>query len=264
KKTYLLNWLSARPLWISQVDICPPLKFPSPQMWRDFLNTIDTDPLPLTKTVLTKLAVQDILGEAIINLAQGLAGAPQDITWQGMQGSITSVPISSLSDPPLSFMWSLLWEPYELNFHYELYTLDRALIPDCWTASDKEQLTCQSLLYGIFPGASSLVMWSESLPCHPHELGLCATDMPTSLLYFSNFCQLLSAWRGAPACLQSPIELKGWDDMEVYKDFFLWHAIFMSKLHLIFLDGNPPSPTYFNLSKSLSLPAVLSSAIAMS
>ncbi|KIK22969.1 hypothetical protein PISMIDRAFT_45968, partial [Pisolithus microcarpus 441] len=221
KKTYLLNWLSAHPLWISQVDIGPPLRFLSPQMWRDFLNTIDTDPLPSTKTALTKLAMWDILGEAIINLAQGLAGAPQDITWQGMQGSITLVPISSLSDPPLPFMQSLLWELYELNFCYELYMLDRALIPDHWTASNEEQLTHQSLLYGIFPSASGPVMWSESLPCHPCELGLCTTDMPTSLPYFSNFCQLLSAWPGAPACLQSPIELKGWDNMEVYKVFSL-------------------------------------------
>ncbi|KAI6105240.1 hypothetical protein EDD16DRAFT_1714041 [Pisolithus croceorrhizus] len=60
KKTYLLNWLSAHPLWINQVDNHPPSKFPSPQMWRDFLNTIDTDPLPLTKTVLTKLAITEL------------------------------------------------------------------------------------------------------------------------------------------------------------------------------------------------------------
>ncbi|KAI6016343.1 hypothetical protein BKA83DRAFT_4497971 [Pisolithus microcarpus] len=57
KKTYLLNWLSAHPLWISQVDIHLPLKFLSPQMWRDFLNTIDTDLLPSTKTASTKLAM---------------------------------------------------------------------------------------------------------------------------------------------------------------------------------------------------------------
>ncbi|KAI6117070.1 hypothetical protein EDD17DRAFT_1514542 [Pisolithus thermaeus] len=146
KKTYLLNWLSARPLWINQVNIHPPSKFPSPQMWRDFLNTIDTDPLPSTKTVSTKLAVRDILGEAVINSAQGLAG----------------IPTASLSDPPLQFMWSLLWELYEL------YTLDRALVPYFWTASDsnKEWLTHHSLLYDIFPGTCGLVMWLESLPCH--------------------------------------------------------------------------------------------------
>ncbi|KAI6096645.1 hypothetical protein F5141DRAFT_1011866 [Pisolithus sp. B1] len=196
KKTYLLNWLSAHLHWINQVDICPPSKFPSPQMWRDFLNTIDTDPLPSTKTASTKLAVQDILGEAIINSAQGLAGAPQEIMWRGMQGN-----------PPLQFMQSLLWELYELNFHYELCVLDQALVPNRWTVSDsdEEQLTHQSLLYDIFPGTCGLVMWLESLPCHSHKLGLCATDVPTSLPYISKFCQLLSVWPGAPAHLQSPV-----------------------------------------------------------
>ncbi|KAI6111407.1 hypothetical protein F5141DRAFT_1214912 [Pisolithus sp. B1] len=98
KKTYLLNWLSAPLLWINQVNIHPPSKFPSPQMWRDFLNTIDTDPLPLTKTASTKLAM-------------------------GTTGNYM-IPTASLSDPPLQFMQSLLWELYELNFCYELYVLD--------------------------------------------------------------------------------------------------------------------------------------------
>ncbi|KAI6095214.1 hypothetical protein F5141DRAFT_1013662, partial [Pisolithus sp. B1] len=235
KKTYLLNWLSAHPLWINQVDICPPSKFPSPQMWRDFLNTIDIDLLPLTRTVLTKLVMQDILGEAIINSAQGLAGAPQEITWQGMQGN-----------PPLQFMWSLLWELYELNFHYELYALDWALVPNRWTASDsnEEWLTHQSLLYDIFPGTCGLVMWLESLPCHLHELGLCATDVLTSLPYISKFCQLLSVWPGAPACLQSPVELKGRDDTEVYKAFSL-ACHFYVQTAFDFLGWQPSLPHIF-------------------
>ncbi|KAI6167671.1 hypothetical protein EDD17DRAFT_1467246 [Pisolithus thermaeus] len=233
KKTYLLNWLSARPLWISQVDICPPSKFPSPQMWRDFLNTIDTDPLPSTKTVSMKLAVQDILGEAIINSAQGLTGAPQEITWQGMQGN-----------PPLSFMWSLLWELYELNFCYELYVLDWALVPDHWTTSNEERITCQTLLYGIFPGESSLVMWSESLPCYSCKLGLCTTDVPNLLPYISKFCQLMSVWPGAPAHLQSPVELKGQDNTEVYSVFSL-ACHFYVQTAFDFLGWQPSLPCIF-------------------
>ncbi|KAI6160560.1 hypothetical protein EDD17DRAFT_1484013 [Pisolithus thermaeus] len=240
KKTYLLNWLSARPLWISQVDIRPPSKFPSPQMWRDFLNTIDTDPLPSTKTASTKLAVRDILGEAIINSAQGLTGAPQEITWRGMQGSITSV----LAHPPLSFMRSLLWELYELNFRYELYALDRALVPDCWTTSNEERITRQTLLYGILPGESGLVMWSESLPRYSRELGLCATDVPNSLPYISKFCQLMSVWPGAPARLQSPVELKGQDDTEVYSVFSL-ACHFYVQTAFDFLGQQPSLPRIF-------------------
>ncbi|KAI6147072.1 hypothetical protein BKA82DRAFT_36004 [Pisolithus tinctorius] len=216
KKIYLFNWLSARALWISQVDLHLPSRFPSPQMWRDFLNTIDTDPLPSTQTTLRKSAVQDILGEGIINSAQGLAGAPEEITWRGMQ-----VKISSLSNPPLWFIWSLLWELYELNFRYELYALDRGLIPNLWSSSDEMWLTCQTLLYSIFPGESGLVMWSESLPQDSCKLGLCATDVLTALPYINKFCHLLSVWPGVPARLQYLVEMKDQDDKEVYAVFSL-------------------------------------------
>ncbi|KAI6142446.1 hypothetical protein BKA82DRAFT_149196 [Pisolithus tinctorius] len=216
KKIYLFNWLSACALWISQVDLCSPSRFPSPQMWRDFLNTIDTDPLPSTQTALRKLAVRDILGDGIINSAQGLAGAPEEITWRGMQ-----VKISSLLNPPLWFIRSLLWELYELNFRYELYVLDQAFVPNLWTSSDEMQLTRQTLLYSIIPGESSLVMWSESLPQDSCELGLCATDVLTTLPYINKFCHLLSAWPGAPAHLQYPVKMKDQDNKEVYAVFSL-------------------------------------------
>ena len=38
----------------------------------------------------------------------------------------------SLSDPLLWLVRSILWELYELNFLYELYMLDRAIVPDRW------------------------------------------------------------------------------------------------------------------------------------
>ncbi|KAI6115542.1 hypothetical protein EV401DRAFT_2097938, partial [Pisolithus croceorrhizus] len=145
KKTYLLNWLSAHLLWINQVDICPPSKFPSPQMWRDFLNTIDTDPLPSTKTVGTR-------GNYVARNAGECYLSFHSIS---LYLCVIQIPTTSLSDPPLQFMQSLLWELYELNFCYELYMFNQALVPDHWTVSDsdEEQLTCQSLLYDIFPGA---------------------------------------------------------------------------------------------------------------
>ncbi|KAI5986472.1 hypothetical protein EDD15DRAFT_2373180 [Pisolithus albus] len=133
KKTYLLNWLAARPLWISRVDVRPPSKFLSPQMWRDFLNTISisTEQPSSTYSAASKSVVRDILGDDIVHLAQGLAGAPEAITWCGME-----VQVASLSDPPLQFMRSLLWELYELNFRYELLALDRVLAAHLWTSDE--------------------------------------------------------------------------------------------------------------------------------
>ena len=87
KKIYLLNWLSSWALWISRVDSNTPSKFPSPQMWRDFLNTINVDPDSLTKSASKKLVTLEILGDEIIQSARGLGGAPEEIAWQGMQVS---------------------------------------------------------------------------------------------------------------------------------------------------------------------------------
>ncbi|KAI6027283.1 hypothetical protein PISMIDRAFT_120508 [Pisolithus microcarpus 441] len=215
KKTYLLNWLAARPLWISRVDVHPPSKFPSPQMWRDFLNTISTEQLSSTRSAASKMAVQDILEDDIVHLTCGLVGVPETITWCGME-----VKVALLSDPPLQLMHSLLWELYELNFHYELLTLDWVLAANLWS-SDESQIGRQTLLYSILPGKSGLVMWSESLPQEVQQLGMCAPDIEVSLPYFNNFCELLSTWPGAPTHLQTPTELDGQGNSLVYEHIFI-------------------------------------------
>ena len=88
KKTYFLNWLSVRSLWIDQVDGRPPSKFPTPQMWRDFLNTIDTSKLSSTRSASSKLTVLDILGENIVQAAaKGFVEAQEEIVWRGKQVS---------------------------------------------------------------------------------------------------------------------------------------------------------------------------------
>ncbi|KAI6117193.1 hypothetical protein EV401DRAFT_1889041 [Pisolithus croceorrhizus] len=91
KKTYLFNWVSAHPLWISQIGVHSPSKFPSPQMWRDFLNGIDTDQPSSMRSASMKLAVWDILGENIIHAVQGFTGASEEIEWKGMQGLLYSI-----------------------------------------------------------------------------------------------------------------------------------------------------------------------------
>ncbi|KIO00968.1 hypothetical protein M404DRAFT_29175, partial [Pisolithus tinctorius Marx 270] len=141
KKMYMLNWLSARPAWMNRVDIWSPQKSPSPQMWRDLLNGTDTKCLPSgTQSASTKLAVQVILGDIIQAAHDDPVRTSEEIEWRGMQ-----VQASSLSDPPLHFTRSLLWELYELNFHYELHALDQALVPQLWPDS-LDKYMHQSLL----------------------------------------------------------------------------------------------------------------------
>ena len=90
-----------------------------------------------------------------------------------------------LSDPPLWLICSILWELYELNFHYELYTLNRAIVPERWTASKAQ--TQQTLLHSIFSSGSGLWMWSEPLPWELCDLGMCTCSMEVALPYINIF-----------------------------------------------------------------------------
>ena len=115
--------------------------------------------------------------------------------------------MSLLSDPPLWLVHSILWELYKLNFRYELYTLDPAIVLDHWATSKVR--SWQTLLHSIFPSKSGLGMWLEPLPWELHELGMCAHSMEVALPYVNNFRELLSAWPGAPSHLQSPAKMNG-------------------------------------------------------
>lgn len=256
KKTYLLNWLAACPLWLSQVDLRPPSKILSPQMWRDFLNTIDVGKLSSMKSASTKSAVLDILGENVVQSAQGLGGgtrgnyvvenAGEFITlffpsiqyscdWYAIQ-----VQVSSLLDPPLQFICPLLWELYELNFRFELYALDRCLIPHLW-ATDEAVLVRRALLYAIFPGESGLLMWSETLPQNPHEVGICANDCQIAYPYINNFRELLSVWPGAPSRLQSLVEPDGHANTAFF-DIFVSICQFYVQTAFDFFGQQPSLP----------------------
>ena len=155
------------------------------------------------------------------------------------------VQVSTLSDLPLQFMRSLLWELYELNFRYELYALDRFIVLHLWTTSDEAQTSCQTLIYSIFPGESGLVMWSEPLPQDVCELGFGASDMATALPFFNSFRELLSAWPGVPDHLQFPAELDGKGNMAAFDLVFL--AIqFYVQTAFDFLGQQPSLPQIFS------------------
>ena len=152
--------------------------------------------------------------------------------------------VSSLADPPLWLMRSLLWELYELNFRYELLALDRAVVPHFW-ATDETQTTRQDLLYSIFPGESGLLMWSEHLPQEQSELGIGANSMRIALPYVDNFRQLLSAWPGAPPRLQSPAELDDKGNCEFFV-MFLAACEFYVQTAVDLLGRQPSLPRCFS------------------
>ena len=161
-----------------------------------------------------------------------------------MHSYTMQVQVSTLSDPPLQFMRSLLWELYELNFCYELYALDRVIVPHLWAASDEAQIARQTLLYSIFPGESGLVMWSEPLPQDASDLGLCAADMSIALPFLNKFRELLAAWPEAPHRLQFPAELDDKGNTAVFELFTL-AAQFYVQTAFDFLGRQPSLPRTF-------------------
>lgn len=151
--------------------------------------------------------------------------------------------MSSLSDPPLWLVRSILWELYELNFRYELYALDHTIVPECWTTS--EVRTRQTLLHSIFPGGSGLGMQSEPLPQEPCELGMCTRSMEVALPYVNNFRELLSAWPGAPSCLRSSAKMDGQSNSKCY-ELFLTACQFYLQTAFDFLGRQPSLPHVFS------------------
>ncbi|KAF8833607.1 hypothetical protein BDN67DRAFT_1017360 [Paxillus ammoniavirescens] len=178
RKLYCANWLAAQPLWITCVDHHPPSLLPVPQTWRDFLNTIPSALLAdnaTTKSTWEKLAAKTLFGQAL------------------------HITITTLEDPPAHLMCCILWEIYELGFHYELLDLDHAMVPGLWTEAPAERT---ELLYSNFPGESGLVMWQEDMPTTEQEMWAApATAYP----FLESWHKLLSAWPEAPSHLQSPI-----------------------------------------------------------
>ena len=148
-----------------------------------------------------------------------------------------------LSDPLLWLIRYILWELYELNFHYELYVLDRAIVLERWTASKAQ--TWQTFLHSIFSGRSGLGMRSEHLPQELHDLGMCTRSMEVALPYINIFCELLSAWPRAPSHLRLPTKMDGKGNSKYYK-LFSTACQFYVQTAFDFLGQQPSLPHFFS------------------
>ncbi|KAG8221167.1 hypothetical protein J3R82DRAFT_2723, partial [Butyriboletus roseoflavus] len=93
----------------------------------------------------------------------------------------------------------ILWEIYELSFHYELLALDHAMVLRLWIEAPKERI---KLLHSIFPEESGLVMWEESMLTM--EQGMWAL-LDIAYPFLESWWKLLLSWPQAPSHLQSPI-----------------------------------------------------------
>jgi hypothetical protein len=197
RKLFCANWLAARPLWISRIEHNPPPQLPTPQIWRDFLNSIPTN-VSVAKTTTQsgreKLAAKELFGDALVQVQSDTWAGRDTVEWRGQQ-----IAIVSLADPPPYLMRCILWELYELGFRYELLALDRALVPRLWEDEPEERT---DLLYSIFPGEGGLVMWQDIMPTQ--ENGLWASP-EVAFPFIENWRVLLAMWPGCPSQLTAPL-----------------------------------------------------------
>ncbi|OAX32506.1 hypothetical protein K503DRAFT_805176 [Rhizopogon vinicolor AM-OR11-026] len=210
KKLFIVNWLAARPLWISRVDHNPPERFPSPQLWRDFLNSSPSGEssaaASLSSTVPTatakrKQAAKEIFGEDLLD-AEGSTWAIQaTLVWRN-----ETISVASLSDPPTHLMRHILWELYELNFHYELQALNRVMACASW---EESLLARHDLLYSIFPEEGGFAF---PIP-EGDRGGLWSCEIGDIFPYVDSFCNMLSSWENAPPHFSAPLNASTFNEV---------------------------------------------------
>ena len=207
RKLFMTNWLAVRHLWISRLDHNPPHRFPSPQLWHEFLHSIPSlegvrTPRPsqvvgkkMTTAKDRKLLALEIFEEEAAALTQGASWAPKEVVeWRDQV-----LPITSLANPPVRIIRAILWELYEIRFRYELCALDQVVVPHLW---DNHSRVRPSLLECVFPATSGLLMWSEPLPLKSGDLGF-SDSFANNMRVLQSFCLLISAWPGADPTFSS-------------------------------------------------------------
>ena len=123
------------------------------------------------------------------------------------------IPITSLSNLPPHLAKAILWEVYEIGWHYKLCALNQVINPHLWIEYHTEWL---NFLHCLFPGSMGLMLWSESLPSRAGDLGL--TDShPDNEHVLCSFCLLLSTWPNSHPSFSYLYWKEGFKDVQVYE-----------------------------------------------
>lgn len=106
----------------------------------------------------------------------------------------------------------ILWELYELNFRFELLTLDRTVAPSMWGALGKrtaeEQMAQRDIaVRRVFP-LDGFVISSYLVEKIPNRnLGLAADDWKERAAYIFTLSTLMQSWEGCPSSIKYAAEV---------------------------------------------------------
>ncbi|KAI0706308.1 hypothetical protein C8Q76DRAFT_629713 [Earliella scabrosa] len=228
---YLLNWLRARPVWLTKLN--QPQSRPSAvptQHWRSFLNGMPDDLSVATKT-----------GKRYFELKQLFDGLCEDsaldpdatgpVQWHGHQ-------ISEIS--PQTACW-VLWECHELAFRYELQALDRLLRP---AERDDDEALRHERLAPVFPRRSLHAV--AELPGN-YAFGLFARLPHRRVNSLNALREVLSPWPMSPPELRAmePLQLRDSEDYILEREACL--ASFYVSTFVKYAGRPPIVPHYIPL-----------------
>ena len=186
KAKFIESWLRIREGWLMRVATEISLAM-SNQNWRDLLTNdfgafhekSDTKAAKRRQHILSILTPKSDLFPDI--KPRSTAGEP--ITWQG-----NDYPPGVL--PADHTVRGVLWELFQLNFAYELLSLDRRACCDL-NPSDLLWLQRQSIIFECFPVNP---FFSRSLP--DRNSGLTANDIEERLPFILSLVRVMRSWKG--------------------------------------------------------------------
>lgn len=189
KARFIESWLRIREAWLMRITHETSLAM-SGQNWRDLL-AIDLSVIEEksdTKAAKRRQKIRAILtprSEHFLEIrTRSTAGEP--VTWQG-----NNYPPGVL--PADHIVRGILWELYNLNFAYELLSLDRRACSESNLVrlNDLQLVQRQSMISKCFPVDP---FFSRSLP--ERNCGLAAHDIEERLPFILRLVCVMQSWKG--------------------------------------------------------------------
>jgi hypothetical protein len=161
----------------------------SGQNWRDFLaidisstfEKKDTRAAKRRQQILVMLTPKTDLFPDV--KTRSTTGEP--ITWQGRKYIPGVLPADHI-------IREILWELYQLNFYYELLSLDRRACTNLTTSDNLQLIYRQTLISECFPVDP---FTSTSLPSR--NCGLAGPDVEERLPFVLALVRVMQSWKGA-------------------------------------------------------------------
>jgi hypothetical protein len=193
---YIQSWLQVRDTWFRRLTKESSLALSS-QSWRTFLSIDHTAPgKPDTKSALRRQCALDLIlpNSAMYPGVDRQSVLTGPIIWRGRE-----YPLGAL--PPENVLREILWELYELNFIYELQSLDRRACRDLDLSSATELFNRQIEISQCF-----LTNSFQPVSIPSENLGLADDDFDKRFRFVTGLVFVMGKWKGEkPAILEGDL-----------------------------------------------------------